>query len=135
MIKLRDVLVPEIRARFAGRQMRIGKSPGPVIVFPAVDAEVGDLRIHDDGDEVTLFIGDHSHLHFSIDADAGEEQEQMREVTESTLDFLSNLFADRVLMQCSADHRMGEVTIESGGLKAPVRADGWLAYRWSGRVR
>ncbi len=53
--------------------------------------------IHDDGDEVTAYVGHFTHSHFSSYDDISEEA-KAREISEDVMIFLEDLFADRVLL-------------------------------------
>jgi hypothetical protein len=97
-VKIRDVLLPALRQRFPDRPFAEGVPPQPVAIFQAEHPAVGDLQILDDGHEVTLVIGPHTHSHFNpYDATLTSAQ-LAEEVTESVLNFLTDLFADRVLI-------------------------------------
>ncbi len=38
--------------------------PEPSVTFPAIHPDVGDIKIHDDGSELTLIAGNFTHGHF-----------------------------------------------------------------------
>ena len=77
-----EALARTLSNRFPDRGIRI--SDEGHIVIPAAHAEVGDLTIMDDGEEVTAYVGNITHGHFDN--------------TEPLIEFLEWLFADRVLM-------------------------------------
>jgi hypothetical protein len=54
---LSEQLIPKLLARFPDRCLRIYQGKQPFATFPASHPEVGDLQIHDDGDELTISIG------------------------------------------------------------------------------
>ena len=58
---IRDVLIPRLEQRFAGRALRTGTPPDPITVFPAVHPAVGDCSIWDEGDEATIGVGAITH--------------------------------------------------------------------------
>src|SRR6478609_2869103 len=87
--------------------MRFGEPPDPVVVFSALHREVGDVSVHDAGDDATIHIGSITHGHISAYPKAATEQEQFEQVTEEVVDFLRDLFSDRVVLHCSADGRSG----------------------------
>ena len=68
---IREVLIPRLAARFADRGFQPGGETNATGIFPAVNTQVGDLAIFDDGDEVTIYIGQMTHLH--IDSEASNE--------------------------------------------------------------
>jgi hypothetical protein len=93
---LREALVPALKARFAGRPLVLGAGEGPVATFPAAHPGVGDLVIVDDGDELTIYIGDLTHRHFDNYDEGLEESERARRIVEEVVAFLDDLFADRI---------------------------------------
>ena len=67
------------------------------MTFPAKHSDVGDVEIHDDGDEITLIAGNFTHGHFSNYDDIPQEEKE-KEIAEDVVDFLSRLFADQVVL-------------------------------------
>lgn len=57
----------------------------------------GDLSIHDDGDELTFFLGDITHCHFSQEYLGGGKYSPEVEVIEEAVEYLSDLLSDRVV--------------------------------------
>jgi hypothetical protein len=54
-------LIPE---RFPLDKFVVNRAENPIVRFPAAHFEVGDLEISDDVDELTVSIGDITHVHF-----------------------------------------------------------------------
>jgi hypothetical protein len=129
---IRDLLLPELLARFSDRGFRTENSGNTIGLFPAAHPDVGDLYIADDGDEATLFIGRLTHAHF--DSEYGEAEPEKR-ITDDVLAFLDELFADRILIRKSrrtgAD---GSMPIEDATACSYIEPDD-LTYVWSGPVR
>ena len=92
---IRDVLLPELMERFPNRGFQTQSSGNTIGLFPAAHPGVGNVYIADDGDEATLFIGDLTHLHFNFDPG---ETEPEKGVANDVLEFLDELFADRILI-------------------------------------
>ncbi len=67
------------------------------MTFPAVHADVGDIQIYDDGDEITVVAGNFTHGHFSNYEDISEEESE-RMIAENVADFLEKLFSDKVVL-------------------------------------
>ena len=85
----------------------MGFPPDPIAVFPAKDPSVGDLSIYDDGDEVTISVGEITHGHFNpYDATLTQEEAEA-EITDEVLGFLEDLFADKYLLWKSRDNGSG----------------------------
>lgn len=127
---IRDALLPELITRFPDRGFQTTNSGSNTIgFFPAAHPDVGNLYIADDGDEATLFIGDLTHLHFHFEAgEAGPE----KRVANDVLEFLDELFADRILIwksrTMSGD---GATPIENASFFAGIKPDD-LTFVWSG---
>ena len=128
-----DLLLPELQSRFADRKLRLGTAPNEVAIFPAAHPGVGDLTIWDDGDEATVGIGEITHDHFNPDDDSLSSEEIAKRVSKEVVEFLEDLFADRVLLWKSPDGR-------SGGWRVLTTPDDSLeqgnnlTYLWSGPV-
>lgn len=106
-VAIRDVLVADLRLRFAARSRRFGSPPAPVVVFPAAHPEVGDLSVCDGDDEATVAIGRLTHGHFNPYDSTLTEQEIAERVTSEVADFLADVFADRVVVWVASDRRVG----------------------------
>jgi hypothetical protein len=128
-----DVLIPALRARFSDRRMRIEESPRPHVVFPAGHPAVGGVIIWDDGDEVTLEVGEITHGHFNPYDPTLTEDQVAESVTEMVVDFLTELFANRVLLFNSVPrHTGGWRVLEEPIVGIPPEYSGYDAYAWSG---
>jgi hypothetical protein len=129
---IRDLLLPELLTRFPSRGFQLENSGNTIGFFPAANPAVGNLYISDDGDEATLFIGELTHCHF--DADYGETEIEKR-ITNDVLEFLDELFADRILIHKSrrtgAD---GSMPIEDASACSYLEPSD-LTCVWSGPVR
>jgi hypothetical protein len=97
-VTIREVLVPALEATFPASGMRALAPPGPVAIFPAACAEVGDVQIYDDGDEATVVIENVTHHHTNpYDTDM-TPHERAEWVTQEVVAFLHALFDDRVFL-------------------------------------
>ena len=100
-----DLLIPQLRERFPDRPFRLETTPHLQLVFPAVHSAVGDLVIMEEGDELILIAGNFTHGHFAnYDYDKSVEY-KAEVITRDILRFLTDLFADRVILWGS--HRGG----------------------------
>lgn len=85
---IRDRLIPHIKKAFTGWEMKINPVENPIVRFPALQKEVGDVLVYDDGDEATVHVEHISHGHFShYDETITQEQREMI-VTEDVISFL-----------------------------------------------
>jgi hypothetical protein len=122
-----DTLFPMLRERFAGRGLRIETQPRVCAIFPAAHPEVGDIQVCDDGDEVTLYAGNFTHGHFS-NYDKIPEQEKAKEISDSVVEFLEAVFADRVAFWGSHKTGGGWRRLDAGLQEKPEASE----YVWSG---
>ncbi|MHC4504729.1 MAG: hypothetical protein ACYTFI_15600, partial [Planctomycetota bacterium] len=90
------MLIRELEKKFGAGSFRTGESAA--VVFPAKHADVGDVEIWDDGEEAILSVGGISHGHFACYDDDLPQDQARREVIEEVVDFLEDLFSDRILL-------------------------------------
>ena len=97
--------------------------------FAASHSEFGDLVIHDDGHEATLVLGTLTHTHidaqYSRHASKGADQA----LTEEVLEFLEDLFADRIVVWCVPGKSGGYYYVNRRPAHVPKDAK---AFVWSG---
>jgi hypothetical protein len=95
---------------------------------------VGDLTVLSDADELTVYVGEHTHCHFSLYMYQDRSPaEAIDAVVEEAVGFLSDLLADRIVVWS----RSVDGVPASGGTfrrdVAPERLEpGAKAYLWSG---
>ena len=131
---IRDVMLPELQSRFPNRGLRVGESSNQIAIFPAAHSEVGDLEIWEDGDEVTLYIGQITHGHFDSD-DRTLEAAVPRRITDEVIEFLELLFADRVLIHKSrTDSSDGWEVFEGDDFSEARLNVTDRIYLWSGPI-
>jgi hypothetical protein len=129
---IRNVLLPALLARFPNRGFRLGDSPNSIGVFPAAHDSVGDVTIHDDDDEATMFVGTITHLHF--DGDSSPKPEFDQRITDEVVSFLGELFADRILLWKSpAPGHDGAMPLQDAHNFSGISSDD-LTYVWSGPI-
>jgi len=130
-----DTLLPELRTRFADRRLHSGTAPNEVAIFPAAHPDVGAVTIWDDGDEATVGIGEITHGHFNPYDNSLSPEQIARRVTEEVIEFLEDLFADRVLLWKSPDGRSGGWRVLTSKTNDSLKEGSNLTYLWSGPVR
>jgi hypothetical protein len=131
---IRDLLLPALVANFPNRGFRTGDSPNAIGIFPAAHAEVGDVTIWDDGDEATVGIGEITHGHFNPYDETLTEQQIAERVTSDVVAFLTDLFADRVLLWKSLNNGAGGWQVLEGENDFSLMDAEALTYLWSGPV-
>jgi hypothetical protein len=132
---IRDVLLPILRERFAGRGLLTGASPDPIAVFPAMHPAVGDVFIWDDGEEATLGVGAITHSHFNPYDSSLTPGERANYVSEEVVAFLDDLFADRILLWKSPDGGSGGWQIIGQDHSVSLLDSHDLTFLWSGPVK
>ena len=104
--------------RYGRERVRLSDPPDPVVTFNSPHPDVGELAIMDDCDEATIYMGKITHSHFDS--------------VEDVLNFLDDLFDDRVLLWSSKDGTRGGWRIrESQGIELVPNA---CNYLWSGPI-
>jgi hypothetical protein len=88
---LSENLIPKLLLRFPDLGLRVHAGKEPVASFPAVHPEVGDLRIDDDGDELTISVGELTHGHFTPKDYQLPSQEREEDLIERVVDFLDKV--------------------------------------------
>jgi hypothetical protein len=122
-------LIPKLEAHFAG-QFSVS---GAVVTFPERHAAVGSVEIHDDAEELTVYVGSFTHVHFSnYDSSLSKEQAAER-IADDALAFLIKLFVDQIVMWGSHGGRGGCYEREAGPSSIFSFSRG-QEYVWSGPV-
>ena len=102
-----DLLIPMLKTQYAGREISFGSSPDPIAIFPASQAAVGRVLVHDEGDEATVYIEKITHGHFGSYDDNLNQDEKYKAIAEDVVEFLGALFSDGVLLYTSGGNLMG----------------------------
>ena len=98
---LAKALVTRLAPRFSERGLEIHEGPHPVVTIPAAHPEVGDIAIDDDGDELTLHLGHHTHSHFSPFDYSRPVAEYADALVDQVVEFLDEVLADRIVIWSS----------------------------------
>src|SRR5262245_54935557 len=111
-------LKPKLLARFPDRGLLLHEGKEPAASFPAAHPEVGDLRIDDDGDELTISVGQLTHGHFAPGNCGGPAHEREEELIDRVLQFLDEVFRDRIEFwtagKCGGWHPRGGIPLAPG---------------------
>jgi hypothetical protein len=127
---LSQKLIPRLLSRFPDRGIRLHQGKQPVASFPAAHSEVGDLRIDDDEDELTISVGQLTHGHFSPTNYQDPLEKREDEVIGRVIEFLDEVFRDEVEFWTADAGKMGGW--HSRGKDPIVRRSGARRYVWSG---
>jgi hypothetical protein len=122
-------LIPKLEAHFPG-QFSVS---GAVVTFPAKHAAVGSVEVHDDAEELTVYAGSFTHLHFSSYDSSLSKQQAAERIADDALLFLIKLFEDRIVMWGSHAGRGGCYEREAGPSSIFSFSRG-QEYVWSGPV-
>lgn len=134
-IRIRDVLRPRLAERFPTRKLRPGQFPNTVGSFVAEHPAIGDVEITDDESEATVYIGEITHGHFNP-YDASLSPEQVADmVTDDVVEFLEDLFADRVLLWAMPGGKRGGWQRPFDGTVQPDLPSEANVFVWSGPLK
>lgn len=126
---IRSILIPALQSRFPEVSFVAGEPPSPIARYPARHPEVGDLCIFDHGDEVTVAIGTITHTHFSAHDPGLDPSDTEAWISEQVLEFISELFADRIVVWCVPGHAGGHHPVDHPRRPIPPHAK---VCTWSG---
>jgi hypothetical protein len=95
-LPLRDALIPRLHAAFPDVPMKIGGEDEPLVTFSAKHADVGNVVIQDEGDELTVLIGGITHRHFENHGDGLNANAKADAIAMEVVEYLRKLFADEI---------------------------------------
>jgi hypothetical protein len=132
---IKTVLLVALKQKFSAQSFRVSDDDKIVAVFPAAHPQVGDVKIWDDGNEATMEIGKITHGHFDAYGATLSEPERDKMVTEEVVNFLTELFADRVLLWVSESSKSGGWQML--GEKPPLACmrEKGTYFLWSGPIK
>jgi hypothetical protein len=133
-----SLLLPELYSQFPESDMEPGRDPEPIAIFPCAHEYVGDIEIWDEGDSVSLAIGDLARGDFGPYGPGYTNEERARRIVEEVSSFLERLFNDEVLIWATDDEYegrpMGGWEPIRGNLSLSKSRSGILLYLWSGPI-
>ena len=117
-----DYFIAGFKARFPDYQLSV-REPDAVAIVHGNNSVVGNIEVQDDLDELIVFVGDFTHGHFDCWDESLSKDEQYKEVAADVLEFLEDVFADKVEFYRSA---------HGGGGWRPAGTGPEQSYTWSG---
>lgn len=90
-----DCFVAGFRSRFPEIPLTVHDSD-KIAIIQGDRSPVGNIEVQDDIDELTVTVGDFTHGHFGCYEEHFSVDERREWVVESVLDFLANVFANKV---------------------------------------
>ena len=101
---MHPIFITKLNEKFANQFTFELAEDNSSIIFSAKSPEFGDVEIYEEcAGAYIVYVGKFTHIHF--DFYTGSEEEQSKEAVENIIDFLENLFADRVI--CYGSHNEG----------------------------
>ena len=127
---LRESFIRSLTSAFPAEPFEFLDDGNRVASIPMPNGR-GELTIHDDGDELTFYLGDITHCHFSRDYLGDGKYSPEGEVIEEAIDYLLDLFSDRVVFYRALNGgRDGSIQSPSPDQMAKVLAD-CNCFLWS----
>lgn len=135
MSLLGDRLIAMLHSQLPHQPMNVGGAAGVVLVFPALHPDVGDIEVHENGDELIVMVGNFTHTHFQNYDQGLSNAERAERIAEDVAAFLKEVFSDRIEF-------FGSHTGAGGWRKRKPKERGILSkvvfgsktYVWSGPV-
>lgn len=127
---LRESFIPSLKSAFPAEPFEFSDDGNRIASIQMPNGR-GELKIHDDGDELTFYLGDITHCHFSQDYLGDGKYSPEGEVIEEAIDYLLDLFADRVIFYRDlSGGQDGSIQSPSSDQVAAVLADS-NCFLWS----
>jgi hypothetical protein len=127
-----EALLPMLHEAFPQHRMQLGPQAHILATYQSPNREVGCVAIQDDGDEITLFLADKTHLHFGNYDDSLSEKEKAQDIAGQVVAFLGKLFADQIEFYGNgASGGCHERNSKQRGIISKLLA-GAQSYVWSG---
>ncbi len=123
-------LISKLEAHFPGRFSLSDR----VVRFPEKHSAVGSVEIHDDAEELTIYAGKFTHVHFSNYDSSLTKEQAAEQIANDALAFFVKLFSDQIVMWGSLRGRGGCYERERGPRSVFSFARG-QEYVWSGPVK
>jgi hypothetical protein len=122
-------LLPRLTSSFPDLTLKVGKPPGPVVLIQAIHPDVGDVEIYDDGEELTIGLGNFTHAH------VGSGEASTDKIVELTIELLADLFSDTLVLWGSHSGAGGYYRKGQASSLAKLLSSGSTPYVWSGPLR
>ncbi len=91
--KLCVELVPQ---RFAKTGCSVDIARNPIIKFAAAHPDVGDLTVYDDGEDLTIYVGDITHVHFGCYEDDWSEDRKRLAIVDDVSHFVREVITEEI---------------------------------------
>lgn len=121
-------LVPRLKAQFDG-QFSLTENGA---IFPAKHPVVGAVEVLDDGDELTICVGNFTHVHFNNYDNSLTIGQAGTRIVDDAVDFLVRLFSDQIVLWGSRSGRGG--CYSRGERPSMLSIKRGQEYSWSGPI-
>lgn len=95
MLVILDRFLIGFKQRFPAQRIAVRASDSTVSI-PCGNPAIGAIEVQDDLNELIVFVGDFTHGHFDCYVESLSPDEREEDVSRQVLDFLSDVFADKV---------------------------------------
>jgi hypothetical protein len=130
-----DYLLPAIKERFPEQPFVFGKAPEPAASLKSPCLAVGGLQICDDGNEITVYLMNATHSHFSCYDEGLSDHEKAQLITSDVIQFLDKLLKDGVVVWRAAGGMAGGCYELGREEKPPVPSMLKSQFVWSREIR
>jgi hypothetical protein len=131
--RLSQLFLRKLRPALSGVPYREEVTDRLQITVPARSALVGDLEIYLDGDEITMYLGHHTHCHFSLYMAEGTPDPEEK-TSDEAVNFLTDLLEDRVVIWSqTVDGKPGSGGTYRLGATQTLKPSGADSFLWSGK--
>jgi hypothetical protein len=106
------------------------------LTIPAKNSEVGGISAVSDGEEITVYIGEYFHCHFSpYLQDTYPSDEANQEVAQQAVEYIADILDDKIVLRLNIENgafRMSQTYYRDMEEAPPGPED--REYVWSGRL-
>jgi hypothetical protein len=132
---LANHLVQTLKSAFPELPFVFAEPPEAVATLTGPCEEMSPLKIFDDGDEATIWVGTITHSHFGNYEEGVTEDWRHQYIAENVVKFIRDLLADRVVAMSTLGGLVGGWRRLEMGEALPERSRWKKQYLWSGVVR
>ena len=93
---LRTVLTLELRSHFPEVAIEFGGADRIIATIPPVHQSWKPIVIYDDEDEITVFFGDFTHMHFGSYGEQTTQAIAAQSIANDVINFMRPVFEDRL---------------------------------------
>jgi hypothetical protein len=128
---LLETVIRKIESEFSPSQFIVNEDR--TVSIPPIHKEFGSIEIQAYGSELMIFVGNFTHWHASCDEENLSDQEKAEMIAEDVVEFLHDVFNDKIIMWGSNEGSGGFITRDEQQRQKPQSKihQMWL---WSGAL-